>query len=262
MSNFVSEKELEDEKKRRQEEWDRVRQPGQPEVAPEPEDNRPLYERLKEQRDHKQLEFDEAHKLKNMLRGLDTEEIGFLDYVDKMRREEELKRLSEEKALLSEVKKHVMESASEPVDPVKISELTRKPIQASTSKAKERNKQAQLLAGAVKKRKADEDLGGPSDEKKAKPKDDEKPNGDPEGSRRVYPSATVVSGVRPSATKTISALPGLELYHGSDDSDDSSNSSADTDDAADWTVYTTPVQLKLERQLKQAEAAAKSGTSE
>jgi len=89
--NFVTEKELEEERKRRQEEWERVRKPDEPEEAPEPEDRRPLYERLKAQRDQKQIEFEETHKLKNMLRGLDSEETEFLDYVDKIRRDEEKK---------------------------------------------------------------------------------------------------------------------------------------------------------------------------
>lgn len=88
-----------------------------------------------------------------MLRGLDSEEVGFLDYVDKIRREEELKRLNEERELLSEVKKHSADSAMDSVDPVKLDELKRKPIQTTTIKSKERSKQAQLLAGAVKKRK-------------------------------------------------------------------------------------------------------------
>jgi len=254
-ARFVSEKDLEDEKKRRQEEWDRVRQPGQPEEAPEPQDNRPLYDRLKQQRDQKQLEFEETHKLKNLLRGLDSEEVGFLDYVDKVRREEELKRLNEERALISEVKKNA-DASLDPVDPLKIDELKRKPIQSGASKSKERSKQAQLLAGAVKKRKADDEADGPSEEKKTKSAGDGQQSSS--ASSQHFPSAMVVAGVRASATRTRGSLPGLESYAGSD-SDDSSNSSADTDEAENWTVLTTPVQLKLERQQKQAEAAARNG---
>lgn len=75
-----------------------------------------------------------------------------------------------------------------------------------------------------------------------------------------FPSTTVVAGVRLSATRsTGGGLPGLESYAASD-SDDSSNSSSDTDGADGWVCLTTPVQLKLERQLqqKQTETATRN----
>ena len=68
-SGFVTESEIEAAKKARQEEWERVRKPDDPENAPEPEpqDNRSLFARLEEQRVAKQDEWDEAHKLKNQV---------------------------------------------------------------------------------------------------------------------------------------------------------------------------------------------------
>ncbi|VDN17662.1 unnamed protein product [Gongylonema pulchrum] len=63
---FVSEKELEEAKKRRQEEWEKVRKPTDPKEAPEEKiDNRSLYERLKEVGDRKQAEYEEEHKISN-----------------------------------------------------------------------------------------------------------------------------------------------------------------------------------------------------
>lgn len=84
-SGFVTEAEIEAAKQKRQEEWEKVRQPDQPlgkqneimfnypsmlfllfsnsEVAEVPYDNRSLYEKLKEQKDKKDYEFEEAHKL-------------------------------------------------------------------------------------------------------------------------------------------------------------------------------------------------------
>lgn len=89
-SGFVTETELAEARKKRQEEWEKVRQPDQPlgkyplplldkvilffrfskivrlictEMPEEPYDSRSLYERLKEQRDKKDLEFEETHKL-------------------------------------------------------------------------------------------------------------------------------------------------------------------------------------------------------
>lgn len=87
-SGFVTETELAEARKKRQEEWEKVRQPDEPlgkivtkntqnltiminldwniwllERPEEPYDGRSLYDRLKEQRDKKDLEFEESHKL-------------------------------------------------------------------------------------------------------------------------------------------------------------------------------------------------------
>nr|XP_012611229.1 protein FAM192A isoform X4 [Microcebus murinus] len=100
---FVSEAELDERRKRRQEEWEKVRKPEDPQECPEEVyDPRSLYERLQEQKDRKQQEYEEQFKFKNMVRGLDEDETNFLDEVsrqqeliEKQRREEELKELTE-----------------------------------------------------------------------------------------------------------------------------------------------------------------------
>jgi FAM192A/Fyv6, N-terminal domain len=51
-------------------------------VPEEPYDGRSLYERLKEQRDAKDHEFEESRKFKNMIRGLDDDEIDHLSEID------------------------------------------------------------------------------------------------------------------------------------------------------------------------------------
>lgn len=110
MNQFESESTIEERRKQRQEEWEKVRTADQPEcesnndamairlifnssnqkklifqllllVAPEePYDGRSLYDRLKEQRDAKDLEFEEARKFKNMIRGLDVSSIVLWRY--------------------------------------------------------------------------------------------------------------------------------------------------------------------------------------
>lgn len=63
-SGFVTESEAAEARQRRQEEWERVRQPEDPMERPEePYDGRSLYDRLKEQKTKKDMEFEEAHKL-------------------------------------------------------------------------------------------------------------------------------------------------------------------------------------------------------
>ena len=102
-SGFVTEAEIEAKKKARQEEWERVRKPNDPEIAPEePIDNRSLFERLEENRIKKQEEWDESHKLKNQIRGIDDDEADFLDTVDAVKMAQEKERISEETKALKE----------------------------------------------------------------------------------------------------------------------------------------------------------------
>ncbi len=85
-SGFVSEKVLAEKRAERQAEWDRVRREDQPEKAPEPEyESRSLFDQLKANKDKAQEEWDEAHKLKNQIRGIDDDEADFLDEVDNLK---------------------------------------------------------------------------------------------------------------------------------------------------------------------------------
>ncbi|KAI4825509.1 hypothetical protein KUCAC02_021189 [Chaenocephalus aceratus] len=105
---FVSETELDENRKKRQEEWEKVRKPEDPEEAPEEKyDPRTLFERLQEQKDKKQEEFEEQFKFRNMVRGLDEDESSFLDevsrqqsLVEKQRRDEEKQELLEYRNIL------------------------------------------------------------------------------------------------------------------------------------------------------------------
>uniref|UniRef100_A0A131YDU1 FAM192A/Fyv6 N-terminal domain-containing protein n=1 Tax=Rhipicephalus appendiculatus TaxID=34631 RepID=A0A131YDU1_RHIAP len=95
--SFVSESELEEKRRKRQEEWEKVRKADDPVEAPEEEyDPRSLFERLEEQRLKKQADYEEAHKLKNMIRGLDDDEVTFLEYVDMRKQEIESQRMKED----------------------------------------------------------------------------------------------------------------------------------------------------------------------
>ncbi|XP_075394039.1 PSME3-interacting protein isoform X2 [Tenrec ecaudatus] len=144
---FVSEAELDERRKRRQEEWEKVRKPEDPEECPEEVyDPRSLYERLQEQKDKKQQEYEEQFKFKNMVRGLDEDETNFLDEVsrqqellERQRREEELQELKEYRSSLNKVGM----SAENKKDVEKKPAV--KPIEGKTKFS-----QAKLLAGAVK----------------------------------------------------------------------------------------------------------------
>ncbi|ETE65724.1 hypothetical protein L345_08505, partial [Ophiophagus hannah] len=146
---FVSEAELEERRKRRQEEWEKVRKPEDPKECPEEVyDPRSLYERLQEQKDKKQQEFEEQFKFKNMVRGLDEDESKFLDEVsrqqtliEKQRHEEDLKELNEYRISLA-----LKIGASADLKKEADKKLSVK------SENKSKFSQAKLLAGAVKHR--------------------------------------------------------------------------------------------------------------
>lgn len=181
-SGFVTESEVLEARQKRQAEWEKVRQPDQPmgklllanelntisidcfvfvdvyfllfhlfsvnfaELPEEPYDSRSLYERLKEQKDKKDLEFDESHKLstifselclcvcelnieinslhifaylENLIRGLDDDEVDFLDIIDKAKMDAEKKQQIEEDNELMEFRQRVATLQEKSIDQVR-----------------------------------------------------------------------------------------------------------------------------------------------
>ncbi|XP_063103437.1 PSME3-interacting protein isoform X1 [Cavia porcellus] len=216
---FVSEAELDERRKRRQEEWEKVRKPEDPKECPEEVyDPRSLYERLQEQKDRKQQEYEEQFKFKNMVRGLDEDETNFLDEVsrqqeliEKQRREEELKELKEYRSNLNKV--GISAENKKEVE----KKLPVKPIET-----KNKFSQAKLLAGAVKHKSSES--GNSVKRLKPDPDPDDKSQ---EASSCVSLGSTSLSGPSihcPSAAVCIGILPGLGAYSGSSDSESSSDS--------------------------------------
>ncbi|KAL4004211.1 transmembrane anterior posterior transformation protein 1 [Sarotherodon galilaeus] len=238
---FVSEAELDERRKKRQEEWEKIRKPDDPEEVPEEEyDPRSLFERLQEQKDKKQEEYEEQFKFKNMVRGLDEDESSFLDEVSRQQCLVEKQRRDEEKKELALVKQASAESRREPEK-----KAAPKGVEHRTSHLS----QAHLLVGAVKRRNSSQ-----SDSSKkqkveittttATTGNGEKhteegggAGGGAEGAKDQQtvpgvtakpPSAALSSGQGvlhlPSAAVCVGVLPGLCVYSGSSDSDSSSDS--------------------------------------
>ncbi|TKR93841.1 hypothetical protein L596_008221 [Steinernema carpocapsae] len=144
---FVSSEQLEEDRRKRQEEWELVRKPNDPEQAPEEEyDNRSLFDRLQEVRNKKQAEFDEEHKMKNMIRGLDSDETDFLAQIDDIRSKQENLRKQEERELIKKCRESASSSNAEEPSLAKL-----RPTSSGTVK-KTVSKQAQLLGSAIRKR--------------------------------------------------------------------------------------------------------------
>ncbi|TNN71129.1 Protein FAM192A [Liparis tanakae] len=253
---FVSESELEENRKKRQEEWEKVRNPEDPEEAPEEKyDPRSLFERLQEQKDKKQEEYDEQFKFSNMVRGLDEEESSFLTevsrqqcLVEKQRRDEEKKELLEYRIsfLCAVVKQAATESRREPEKKVA-------PKNSGVEQKTSHLSQAHLLAGAVKRRSSSQSSDSSKKQKveisttattgngarHTEQEDGAGAAGGAKGQQTVSglsvktPSAPPSSGPGvlhlPSAAVCVGVLPGLWAYSGSSDSDSSSDSEGSVD---------------------------------
>lgn len=153
-SGFISEAEIAEQRRIRQEEWDRVRTADQPLEPPdEPYDPRSLYERLQEQKSKRDAEYEEAHKLKNMIKGLDDDEVDFLDLVDRTKLEEERKKILEEEKEMRDFKAAVASLQEKSLDERLKQELKKPQIpNKNVCSSSGRNSQLKLLAGVVVKK--------------------------------------------------------------------------------------------------------------
>ncbi|XP_049300060.1 PSME3-interacting protein [Anopheles funestus] len=232
-SGFVSETEIAEARRRRQEEWEKVRTADQPIEAPEDEyDPRSLYDRLQEQKQKKDNEFEEAHKLKNMIKGLDDDEVEFLDLVDKNRMQAERQAQLEEQKELNEFRAKVATLQEKRLDE-QIQQQVSKPKATKTPITSTRLSQKQILAGVVRKRKLEpenehNDLNKSAEKLTSTPT---KPsNGEPMNENNSSTSATENSSAKSNvAMRVIGILPGMGSYNYNDDDSDSDNSSEDSE---------------------------------
>lgn len=222
--SFVSEAEIEALRKKRQEEWEKVRKPDDPVEAPEEEyDPRSLFERLQEQKDLRQSELEESRRLKNLIKGLDDDEVSFLELVDQTKIEMEAKLHQEEKKELQEFRRAVSHLSEEEQE-AKLQYLRRTLNLQGTGP--NRKSQHTLLAGALK-RKATSPLSSP--EKKpatSTTKTDhllEKVN-------EAEDMPTLTQSASKSTICCLGVLPGLGAYSDSSDSENSSDSDVGDND--------------------------------
>ncbi|XP_011164861.1 PSME3-interacting protein isoform X2 [Solenopsis invicta] len=151
-SGFISEAEIAEQRRMRQEEWERVRTADQPLEAPEETyDPRSLYERLQEQKNKRDIEYEEAHKLKNMIKGLDDDEVEFLDLVDRTKMEEERKKNLEEEKEMRDFKAAVASLQEQKLNE-KLKQELKNPSVSKNTACGSRTSQLKLPAGVVLKR--------------------------------------------------------------------------------------------------------------
>ncbi|XP_051024748.1 PSME3-interacting protein isoform X2 [Acomys russatus] len=182
---FVSEAELDERRKRRQEEWDKVRKPEDPE--------------------------------ENMVRGLDEDETNFLDEVSRQQELIEKQRLEEELEELKEYRSNLNKVGLSAENKEVEKKLVVKPIET-----KNKFSQAKLLAGAVKHKSSES--GNSVKRLKPDPDPDDKAQEAPSCVSLGSSSLSGPSIHCPSAAVCIGILPGLGAYSGSSDSESSSDS--------------------------------------
>lgn len=229
-SGFISETEIASQKLKRQEEWEKVRTAEQPIEAPEEEyDPRSLFDRLKEQKDKKEFEYEEAHKLKNMIKGLDDDEVEFLDLVDKSKFEEEKRKYLEESKALNEFRMKRACLEEENLEQRIRNEIKSSKPAVNNSSSNKISSQSKLLAGALVKKSspplAQNDKGT---KRKLEDQDDKKASCDSKKLANESSSAASVSDSTSSSQSAemlqcVGVLPGIGDYDHSSDSNGSSS---------------------------------------
>ncbi|XP_068625080.1 PSME3-interacting protein [Battus philenor] len=219
-SGFITETEILEARRRRQEEWEKVRTEDQPADAPEePYDTRPLYHRLEEQRMKKEAEYEEAHKLKNMIRGLDDDEVGFLDLVERTKAKAAQQISLEEQKEMQEFRERVSNLA-ESEELIRLrAQLAPTRTQATPQPSKNK-----LQGVVVRKRKASEMEGEKTDSEKQSPPSKNGIVNEVQQNGGTEASPTTVSG-GVGVMQCVGILPGLGHYE--------IDTSSDTDDSSD-----------------------------
>jgi len=230
VKRFLTEDEVQKEKDRRQAEWERVRKPDDPLNAPEEvHDTRTLFERLEEQKQMKQLEYEEQFKCKNQFRGLEEDETDFLKHVSDKRDEMNRKREEENQTALDEIREAMVNKVVDTTcADVKKSRAVL-PVGSSSTKS-----QSKLLAGAIKRKSVNGSDTASTDKRPRSNSEGDQSSDNLACSDDIPLSSNAnVSG---QIAKVVGILPGIGDYSNSDDSD-SDGADSDSSDDIDTDKY-------------------------
>ncbi|XP_045139432.1 PSME3-interacting protein-like isoform X1 [Portunus trituberculatus] len=258
-SGFITEKEVAERRRARQEEWEKNRTEDDPVEPPEepPHDPRSLYERLQEQRQKKEEEYDEAHKFKNMVRGLEDDEVDFLELVDRSKLQEEIRVRTEENTAIAEYRKKVSEMQKNIVEEEIRAEMKAAEARRTAVPSKRQPSHLSLLAGAIKRKTSEEDRSANTSTagqpKRQKTGGWDSANESPAESSSVNEGPAPASQNLPNSCNTpvscpntksnlqcIAVLPGLGVYTDSSDSDNNVDSDSDEDEDVQGQVPQQP----------------------
>nr|XP_014344561.1 PREDICTED: protein FAM192A [Latimeria chalumnae] len=227
---FVSESEIEERRQRRQEEWEKVRKPEDPVECPEEVyDPRSLYERLQEQKEKKQQEYEEQFQFRRSrfateLKWVQQYSVLLLKHASQVAFENKMSHLGKLLSGLSILNHLDNSSLTKRTASTETKKDPEKKAAASSVRPSENKKfsQAKLLAGAVKRKSSE----GPANVKKQKTEDDQESNHQVKASWDQAGSNLSRGPVvhHPSAAICIGILPGLGAYSESSDSESSTDS--------------------------------------
>eukprot|EP00038_Savillea_parva_P013150 m.7457 g.7457 ORF g.7457 m.7457 type:complete len:234 (-) comp2449_c0_seq1:1811-2512(-) len=160
MDRFISSEEIEAIRKKKQEEWEKKRTADQPLIRPEePVDNRSLAERLQDNADKKQAEFDEKFALKNQIyMGMDDDEF---EHISTLAQEEYERTVARQKREGEEIQEFKKKQRTTPADERAKKQPAIKLV-ATTHKPKNELSALKSLASAIRK-KSHKDQGSSSD---------------------------------------------------------------------------------------------------
>jgi hypothetical protein len=155
-SGFITEKDAGLERQKRQEEWEKVRQPSDPLEAPEPKrdesaDARPLHEKLSDNKIREQEAILNQRALKNQIRGLNEDESQFLQVLKTAEQNEISARQREEEMLFNQLRRNQTTAGLQRGAEDGVVKATSSLV--DTGKVK---KQSQLLKNAVKRKGTDD----------------------------------------------------------------------------------------------------------
>ncbi|RIA94706.1 N-terminal domain of NEFA-interacting nuclear protein NIP30-domain-containing protein [Glomus cerebriforme] len=150
-NKFVSSKELEDARVKRQEEWKKAfeRIGEKPPPIEENYDPRTLYERLQEQKVKKEEAFQEMTRFSNLIHRLDEDEIEFLATLESEERVKDLEKTKRDEEEIEKFRRAAAE-ADKAVTSKPIIHHESVPLSAKVNTLK-RDSQQMILANAVKK---------------------------------------------------------------------------------------------------------------
>lgn len=227
---FVTEKDAEVDRAKKQEEWDRVRKSTDPLEAPdakqEPGDARPLFEKLQDNRMKEQEAIFAQRAFKNQIRGLNEDETAYLSNLRHRDHKVSKVRKVEEDLIIGELKRN--QSSFGIRHDLRSDKPKDKPKSKSLIETTKRRKQSALLKGAIK-RKADSD-----DDEPVKPKTERIEPVNAELVKRSHVNAKVNEilskerdAARPAELSGLSLL--VNQYSDSDEDGNSDTSNSDED---------------------------------
>ncbi|RUS82652.1 hypothetical protein EGW08_009605, partial [Elysia chlorotica] len=216
--SFVTEEEVNEQRQKRQAEWEKVRKPEDPEECPE-EETRSLFDQLKSNQDYAEREREEETKLRNSVKGLDDDEVQFLNFVSNRQLQIEKDRNTEEKSVIAEVQEKAGQTSASKETP-----------QSSTnpSISSNRNSQRLLLQGAIKRKRY------------------------PSYENNERPDAKLMAGLTQTNGSTIlvaGILPGIADYAENDSSTENESNSSDSE--ADHQIAPSVITRRVVQEMMQ-----------